>query len=700
MYHWLRNFLFDQGNRAVLPRSSLSLTLAKLANTKWLLLLIGTALYVLYPSARSSAMFSKRRPDKYTTGMINMTVDCFANSTLQALAAIPGLNVYLNEMLTALSRLEAAAKIDRSFEESSIPQLVLHRALVEILSKLQEVVSGSRVCSVWDFLHVLEKIYNSRISRNQHDAHELLMLILETLERENSLVKRFVGNGNHGPVPRFPFTGLLRNQLRCLSCNGSSPFKSSPCTILSFSTPQQDSVVLEQLMAQNESENISGYACTQCRVRHAVNTLEWMKSDGKKLGDEDFKMLESLRDLLAKGLAINDDLDADIELYLKRFPGADGPAVRTTVNKMTNIVGAPEILAIHLSRSIYQNTQATRNPCEVAFKETLTVSVDSSLLEQMEQIETNHESGTTSDRSVTASVRDSQPVSVANSLLMGEEKPETDFYEDIGQVSETEEGEGEGGDENEDEDDSHSISESTSSLSDSSVRSQSMVPPSVSPPTTAPTTVPDTTNTQLQPAAIISPTSKKFNYRLKAMVRHQGSHSLGHYECYRHKPTFYKNPDGTYSTDLPPLLDERTLRQGGIIDAAMNNQPNLNDDQIGDNSRADQDDSQSDDMAVASSDDQRLRSPVSKPPSRSGSVSSRFRSRVSSLVGGRRPSELDISLKPDSSPARSPRRKRLMSSIRMPFWRISDTKITEVSVEDVLNDSKAVYMLFYERINA
>ena len=49
----------------------------------------------------------------------------------------------------------------------------------------------TRTISVWTFLHELENIFNAKMSRSQHDAHELTQLINETLENENLKFKKF-----------------------------------------------------------------------------------------------------------------------------------------------------------------------------------------------------------------------------------------------------------------------------------------------------------------------------------------------------------------------------------------------------------------------------------------------------------------------------------------------------------------------------
>ena len=58
----------------------------------------------LLPSNSNSKMFTKR-PDKHTTGLINLRNDCFANSSLQAYSSLPSLTEYLNKFITSFNDL-------------------------------------------------------------------------------------------------------------------------------------------------------------------------------------------------------------------------------------------------------------------------------------------------------------------------------------------------------------------------------------------------------------------------------------------------------------------------------------------------------------------------------------------------------------------------------------------------------------------
>ncbi|QLG70620.1 hypothetical protein HG535_0A05610 [Zygotorulaspora mrakii] len=72
--------------------------------------LTALSVYILAPTFTkllfgSDEMFSSasKRIDKNTTGLINNRNDCFANSSVQALAALPKLTQYLNELLGSVS---------------------------------------------------------------------------------------------------------------------------------------------------------------------------------------------------------------------------------------------------------------------------------------------------------------------------------------------------------------------------------------------------------------------------------------------------------------------------------------------------------------------------------------------------------------------------------------------------------------------
>ncbi|KAG7823249.1 hypothetical protein KL909_003272 [Ogataea angusta] len=533
-------------------------------------------------------MFSKR-PDKLTTGLINMTTDCFANVCLQALASLPGLNEYLNAMTEFRNSLiEQRAKL---------PSYELHQALIHLLSKLQETVYRPRVLSVWEFLHVIEKIYNSKISVSQHDAHELLQLILETLEREHVQLRKTAPN-----VPEFPFKGEVSSQLRCMRCGKKSSTNYNPMMILSLPVPQESSIDLESMLRGSESDIIDDYSCTRCKINYILSTAK-----------QNSPMLNKLKRKLNDDLLINDDLEPELDEFVQSYEGIKSADVKSTVHKETSIILPPKLLAVHLSRSIY-DTQARRNQCNVEFKEFLKLNVDTAEMEKFKNVDQDQYDATEEEPS--------QLTRAISSIL--EEKPGTEFLEDSEVHSD---GQDENPDNQDDDDDEELEDDDDDDLAAKM----------------------EDHHISLDPDDGI----KTITYKLNAVVRHQGSHSLGHYECYRRKPVFYKNTvTGEYYQKFPKLE--------GVEEDAKDNEEE----------------------------------PVTDMKRQSSM--SRLRSRVSSLVGGTRPRSPSVFENAQPVIARD---KKLASSVKNPFWRINDSKITECSLSDVMDDSRAVYMLFYERID-
>lgn len=272
-------------------------------------------------------------------------------------------------------------------------------------------------------------------------------------------------------------------------------------------------------------------------------------------------------------------------------------------------------------------------------------------------------------------------------------------------------------------------------------------------------------------------------YTLKAIVRHQGSHSTGHYECFRHKPNFMKDMDNNQVINKTPIIDfgvasnriaakvwNQALNSSWNNDASsveseesipsnipfrsvfpeLANSAVVTDDDyvIGSSEFLDQDNAQSVSRKSStlkrvtgflsrkgsiSVGDQGLSSPNSTngpliDEAKTSDISGRARfNSISSL-------KMDRTLSMDSSassihtesstdqvsntsttefetetetentdtsriiPKRKRRLKKLKSVLKYPWWRISDTQVKECKTSDVLSETRFVYMLYYEKV--
>lgn len=522
------------------------------------------SLYIIYPSlrfkGRRNDMHFTKRPDKYTTGFINPSIDCFANSNLQALSSLPTLNVYLNVIETIFQNLrhlvlsENLSPLTANEGGVSLPDIKLHEALMTILGKLQSTIFFPRAISVWDFLHVLENIHDAHISRNQHDAHELLQLILETLMKEYTSLKTVyksdpvfsaeLKKDGIGCFPEFPFSSEVASNFRCMRCGKLSSITYNPMMISSIGLPEESSVTLSTLLKRNESEIIEDYSCMVCKVRYIFATKADLIENPKKL-----ELVDKLQNLYDRGkILINSDLDQQLESFIDNYPGIHTSGLKSVVHREVSIVKPPQILILHLSRSIYEATHAWRNSCQVQFDTSLLLNVD--------------------QRKAAKYYNKTQLKS----------NPDNEYI-----------------------------------------------------------------------------STKRYSFTLRSVIRHIGSHSSGHYECYKRKPKYYKQlSTGKYYTREPNIIG--FTNDTDITDNAGTNIP-LNSNHQGNN--ADINGELSGDIL-------------------NGVPNVQSTSNVLKKVWNERD-------------------KVLKSCLKKPFWKISDDVIKEVHESKVLSDGEGVYMLFYDR---
>lgn len=715
--------------------------------------IFGTLLYIFYPSIpkrkKSKKMFSKR-PDKHTTGLINMRNDCFANSSVQAYASLPGLTEYLNQFNGAFrDTLEAIESLGidlnavitpdvlkigshsrfKSKGGDEPPQLpkdnfkiTLHLALAKIVKKLQDTQLTSRTISVWTFLHELEGIYNAKISRSQHDAHELTQLINETLETENLICIRvlrhikevyssnFAFSEALAPLefPEFPFNGLTLSQMKCLNCSGVSKPNITPFLMLTLHLPEELSTDLDTLLNENESETITGYQCLKCRLLKILLNEKEIDKRGTKNSPSEQTFVRQLEDLNSNpNLFINEDLPKELEEYIKDYNklGLDIALVVSTVFRKTQILKPPKVFGIHLSRSSFNGVTVTRNPCRVTFNDKLALSIDGEHLEMLQKFQdstTGEESSSSPLKVLTTDVNDMEDENVQR--------------EDIDELGDEEEKS------DQDAEDSTTSDMEDTDLDDTdvgTVYSNETAPPSLDTTTTVPgsETVDGTPYTKDQTVSLMKHFQKfkfhdnnDYKYRLKAVIRHQGSHTQGHYECYKRKPLFVKDNDGNY-VKLSPEIDEGILTEIHNLESPDN---------IG-KARS---------MSSSSDDSTQSTETIGR-----GNFRRKF-----SMIMGRRPSvaqadpnEANLQEIIDSGLATPAefmvnsgdyfqisaqdvkallsnipgsntdngrvKMRKIPSVIKHPFWRVGDSQVSEVSRSAVLFETTSVYMLYYERID-
>ncbi|RGP80414.1 ubiquitin carboxyl-terminal hydrolase 16 [Fusarium longipes] len=392
-------------------------------------------IYVFAPnfSIDHDATSSKK---KSIVGLRNQANDCFINSVLQALAGLGELRVYLirethrrhiEDPAVYASLVQPEGKEIAQWKLQGLQEGLVTQGLKEMLDALNERPIYKKSISPFPFVKVLEAAFKQRISRQQQDAQEFLQIVAERLKDEyhcgqrarlhvrrrglfptnsvadtdkttedqvngkdsdeSSQEQQPDTNGDNdsaiepsevteipqinGQLPLeieegFPMEGKYESHLECQTCRyKTKPREETFCTI-TLAVPQVSGTTLNACFdGIFKTEYIDDFKCEMCRLLQTKADLE---AEMAKSTSESFKA-QAQENINKLQYTIDTDPEnppEDIELGDIRF------APKRRIAKTTRMSIFPKILAIHLSRSIYDVGQMTqKNSAKVVFPEQL-----------------------------------------------------------------------------------------------------------------------------------------------------------------------------------------------------------------------------------------------------------------------------------------------------------------------------------------
>jgi len=320
---------------------------------------------------------------------------------------------------------------------------IVTKGLKDMLDALNERPLHKKTISAVAFVRTLEDAFRQRISRQQQDAQEFLQVVAERLcdeyhaghrarqarngtsgathaklgIDEKSLGQQLSrlavnkdhssppiqisssnglpasnGESNPDPPPQiqkpdgtetayddeegFPLEGKFESQIECLTCGFKpKPSNSTFCT-LTLNVPQVSSTTLNTCFdGMFKTEYIDDFKCEKCRLVHAVEIFqhEMRRSTSEKFKKITQEAIDSLKE------AIESDPEQppkEVELPDLRF------APKRRIARHIRITKFPKIMAIHLSRSIFDAGRSSlKNSAKVSFPERLPLG---GLLDQKE----------------------------------------------------------------------------------------------------------------------------------------------------------------------------------------------------------------------------------------------------------------------------------------------------------------------------
>lgn len=317
-------------------------------------------------------------------GLGNRDNSCYQNSILQGLASLQTLPPYLS----------ATLKVVEEGGDGDVTE-----TLRSLLSELNDTTNYGR--TLW-----APKLLKSMSTWTQQDAQEYYSKILEDIDKQiakaSKAPRRHAGFESEGErddsdgsqhsqdsgyqslsstsnnlvakAVRNPLEGFLAQRVACVQCGYSEGLSMNPfnCLTLNLGVENREHDLYELLDSFSKVEWIEGVECPKCTLLKAQRLLTRLVDKFRDNKAPEEQLAEPVRRLNAVDLALEED-DFDDKTIREECKITPQGKVQTTKTKQIVIARPPQSLAIHMQRSVFDETTFSmmKNSAPVNFPLTL-----------------------------------------------------------------------------------------------------------------------------------------------------------------------------------------------------------------------------------------------------------------------------------------------------------------------------------------
>ncbi|KAH8664131.1 hypothetical protein BX600DRAFT_463804 [Xylariales sp. PMI_506] len=315
---------------------------------------------------RSLSTLSIKRNSQQPPGLGNVDYSCFQNSILQSLSSLKPLPSYLDSAVgEPLQDQTRASELQRLIAELS--DTSNNGKTLWTPARLKSLHTWEQQDAQEYYSKLLDEIEKeaAKLAKAQHKPPGLESAVArdDTEDSQHSEDSGYqslsvLSKPSSEPrIPKNPLEGMMAQRVACVQCGFFDGLSMIPfnCITLNLGVGRQEHDLFELLDSYTQLEPIQGVECAKCTLLKAQRLLKLLVNSGEEKGLAAEQLKEPQRRLQAVELALEEDDFADKTLT-EGCKISPQHRVSSTKTKQVVIARPPRSLAIHMNRSVFDET--------------------------------------------------------------------------------------------------------------------------------------------------------------------------------------------------------------------------------------------------------------------------------------------------------------------------------------------------------